>query len=79
MNVLDLVIVVLLITAVGGGWRLGLLTGATSWVLLIQSLVLVTLVLPPIATTLGGESAGVRLLIAALVFVGAGFAGQRVG
>ena len=79
MNVLDLVIVVLLVTSVAGGWRLGLLTGATSWVLLLQSLVLVTLLLPPIATTLGGDSAGVRLLVAALLFVGAGFAGQRAG
>lgn len=79
MNVLDLVIAILVITSVGGGWRLGLLTGATSWVLLIQSLVLATLVLPPVATTLGGKDPGLRLLIAALLFVTAGFAGQRVG
>lgn len=79
MNVLDLIIVILLVTSVGGGWRLGLLTGATSWVLLIQALVVVTLVLPPVATTLGGEDPGLRLLVAALLFVGAGFAGQRVG
>jgi S1-C subfamily serine protease len=79
MNVLDLIIVILLVTSIGGGWRLGLLTGATSWVLLIQSLVLATLVLPPIATTLGGEDPGLRLMVAALLFVGAGFAGQRLG
>ena len=79
MNVLDFIIGVLLVTSVGGGWRLGLLTGATSWVLLIQSLVVVTLVLPPVVTALGGESAAIRLLIAAVVFVGAGFAGQRAG
>ena len=79
MNVLDLIIAILLVTSVGGGWRLGLLTGATSWVVLIQSLVVVTLLLPPVATTLGGEDPGLRLLVAALVFVGAGFAGQRAG
>lgn len=79
MNVLDLVIAVLVVTSIGGGWRLGLLTGATSWVLLVQSLVLATLLLPPVATTLGGEDPGVRLMVAALVFVSAGFAGQRVG
>ncbi len=79
MNILDLMIVVLVITSIGGGWRLGLLTGATSWVLLMQSLVLATLLLPPVATTLGGEDPGLRLLVAALMFVGAGFAGQRVG
>ena len=79
MNLLDLIIVILLVTSVGGGWRLGLLAGATSWVLLIQSLVVTTLVLPPIATTFGGEDPGLRLLVAALLFIGAGFAGQRVG
>ena len=79
MNVLDLVIVILVITSIGGGWRLGLLTGATSWVLLMQSLVVATLVLPPVARTLGGEDPGLRLLVGALLFIGAGFAGQRVG
>ena len=79
MNVLDVIIAVLLVTSIGGGWRLGLLTGATSWVLLMQSLVLATLVLPPVATTVGGEDPGLRLMVAALLFVTAGFAGQRVG
>jgi len=79
MNILDLIIVILVVTSIGGGWRLGLLTGATSWVLLIQSLVLATLVLPPVATTLGGEDPGLRLLVAALLFVTVGFAGQRAG
>jgi S1-C subfamily serine protease len=79
MNILDLVIVILVITSIGGGWRLGLLTGATSWVLLMQSLVVATLLLPPVATTLGGEDAGLRLLVGALMFIGAGVAGQRLG
>jgi len=79
VNILDLIIAVLVATSIGGGWRLGLLTGATSWVLLIQSLVLATLLLPPVATTLGGESAGLRLIVAAVVFVSAGFGGQRAG
>ncbi len=79
MSVLDLIIAILLVTSVGGGWRLGLITGATSWVLLIQSLVAATLLLPPVATTLGGGDPGLRLTVAALLFLGAGFAGQRVG
>ena len=79
MNALDLVIVILVVTSIGGGWRLGLLTGATSWVLLMQSLVLATLLLPPVATTLGGEDPGLRLLVAALFFISAGIGGQRVG
>ena len=79
MNILDMVIVILVITSIGGGWRLGLLTGATSWVLLMQSLVVATLLLPPVATTLGGEDPALRLLVGALMFIGAGFAGQRLG
>jgi S1-C subfamily serine protease len=79
VNALDLVIAVLVITSVGGGWRLGLMTGATSWVVLIQALVVATLILPPVVTTLGGEDAGLRLLIGAGLFVGAGFAGQQLG
>lgn len=79
MNVLDVIIAVLVVTSIGGGWRLGLLTGATSWVLLMQSLVLATLLLPPVATTVGGEDPGLRLMVAALLFVSAGFAGQRLG
>jgi S1-C subfamily serine protease len=79
VNLLDVIIVVLLLTSVGGGWRLGLLTGATSWVLLMQSLVAATLTMPAVATTVGGDDPGVRLIVAALVFVGAGVGGQRVG
>jgi S1-C subfamily serine protease len=79
VNVLDVIIAVLILTSIGGGWRLGLLTGATSWVLLMQSLVVATLLLPPVATTVGGEDPGLRLMVAALLFVSAGFAGQRVG
>ena len=76
---LDLVVAILMVTSIGGGWRLGLLTGATSWVLLVQSLVVATMILPPVATSLGGEDPGVRLIVAALLFLTVGFAGQRAG
>jgi S1-C subfamily serine protease len=79
VNLLDLIIVALVVTSIGGGWRLGLLTGATSWVLLMQSLVIATLSMPAVATTLGGEDPALRLMVAAILFVTAGFAGQRVG
>lgn len=79
MNLLDLVIVVVLVTSIGGGWRLGLLTGATSWVVLVQSLVVATLVLPAVVTTVGGKDPGLRLMVGILLFVGAGFAGQQAG
>ena len=79
MNVLDVCIVALLVTSGAGGWRLGLLVGGTSWVLLVQALVLATLGLPLIVPALGGGDPGVRLVVGALVFVAAGFAGQRAG
>jgi S1-C subfamily serine protease len=79
VNVLDLVITILVVTSIGGGWRLGLLTGATSWVLLVQSLVVATMLLPSVATRLGGQDPGLRLIIAALLFVTVGVAGQRAG
>jgi S1-C subfamily serine protease len=79
VNVLDLLIVVVLVSAVGGGWRLGLLTGATSWILLVQSLVAATLVLPAVVTTVGGQDPGLRLMVGIALFVTAGFAGQQAG
>jgi S1-C subfamily serine protease len=79
VNVLDLLIVIVLVTSIGGGWRLGLLTGATSWVLLVQALVAATLVLPAVVTTVGGKDPGMRLMVGILLFVSAGFAGQQAG
>lgn len=79
MNLLDLLIVIVLVTAIGGGWRLGLLTGATSWVLLVQALVAATLVLPAVVTTIGGKDPGMRLMVGILLFVSAGFGGQQAG
>jgi S1-C subfamily serine protease len=79
VNILDLVIVILVATSVFGGWRLGLLTGATSWVVLVQSLVLATLVLPAVVSVVGGKDPGLRLMIGVVVFISAGFAGQQAG
>lgn len=79
MNILDLIIVALVVTSAVGGWRLGLITGATSWVLLVQALVLATLALPVVVPVLAGGSPGVRLVVGAVVFVLAGFGGQQAG
>lgn len=79
MNLLDLILAVLVLTSIAGGWRLGLLTGATSWVVLLQSLALTTILLPAVAGTLGGHDPGLRLMIAAVLFVSAGVGGQRAG
>ncbi|MDP8936157.1 MAG: MarP family serine protease [Actinomycetota bacterium] len=79
MNSFDLAILLVVATSVVGGYRLGLLVGGTSWIFLIQALVLSTLVLPGVVTFLGGSSPGLRLLLGALFFAGAGFGGHCLG
>jgi len=79
VNTFDLAILLVVATSVVGGYRLGLLVGGTSWVFLLQALVLSTLVLPALVGFLGGASPGLRLLIGALFFAGAGFGGHSLG
>jgi len=79
VNTFDLAILLVVATSVVGGYRLGLLVGGTSWVFLLQALVLSTLVLPAVVGFLGGASPGLRLLIGALFFAGAGFGGHSLG
>jgi len=79
VNLLDLAIVAVLISSVVGGWQLGLFVGATAWVMLAQGLVVATLVLPWIDRTLGRDNPGAALMVEAIVFISAGFAGLYVG
>lgn len=79
MNSFDLAILLVVATSVVGGYRLGLLVGGTSWVFLVQALVLSTLVLPGVVTFLGGSSSGLRLVLGALFFTTAGFGGHCLG
>ena len=62
-----------------GGYRLGLVTGGTSCVFLVQALVLATLAVPTVVTFLGGTDPTVRLIIGAFFFVGVGYGGQYLG
>ncbi len=79
MNFFDVAILVLMASSVVGGYRLGLLVGGTSWIFLVQALVVSTLVLPGVVTVLGGSSPGLRLVLGALFFAGAGFGGHCLG
>ncbi len=79
MNALDLAVVAVVISSMVGGYRLGLVTGGTSCVLLVQGLVLGTLAVPSVVTFLGGADPTVRLIIGAFFFVGVGYAGQTLG
>ena len=69
----------IVVSSMVGGYRLGLVTGGTSCVLLVQALVLATLAVPTVVTFLGGADATVRLIIGAFFFVGAGYGGQYLG
>jgi S1-C subfamily serine protease len=79
VNALDLAVVAVVATSMVGGHRLGLVTGGTSCVLLLQGLVLGTLAVPTVVTFLGGTDPTVRLIIGAFFFLGVGFGGQYLG
>lgn len=79
MSVLDLAIVAVLVSSAVGGWRLGALVGATSWLLLAQGLVAASLLLPVIDRALGNDNPGLALMLEVVVFISAGFAGLYVG
>ncbi|MDP9074685.1 MAG: CvpA family protein, partial [Actinomycetota bacterium] len=79
MNVLDLVVVVLAIAAAVGGYRLGFLARAISWIGLAVGLYVAARFLPRIMTWLNLAVATSRLLIAALVLIGGAFIGQAIG
>lgn len=79
MNLLDLAVVVVLACAVWGGFRLGLVVGGTSWVFLVQGLVVASLVGPALIDGLGGDVATLRLLLGVGLFTAAGWAAQLAG
>lgn len=79
MNTLDLALGVVLATAVWGGFRLGLMVGGTSWVFLVQGLLVASLVGPAVIEGIGGDVAVVRLTVGVALFVGAGWAAQLAG
>ncbi|MGH9223410.1 MAG: MarP family serine protease [Acidimicrobiales bacterium] len=79
MNLLDLALVAILATSVWGGWRLGLVAGGTSWVFLVQGLVIASLLSPLLVDWIGGSLVGLRLLIGLLLFLAGGIAAQLAG
>jgi S1-C subfamily serine protease len=79
VNLLDLMILVAAASAALGGYRLGLLARAASWVGLAIGLVLAARVLPRILEEFQGPDSGARLLVAAGVLMGGAFIGQGLG
>jgi S1-C subfamily serine protease len=79
VNLLDVMILAILVSSVAGGYRIGLVEGATAWVLLAQGLVAVTLLLPAIDRAFAPTNPGSALAVEALLFVSAGFGGCFAG
>jgi S1-C subfamily serine protease len=79
MNLFDLIIIVLAIGAAIGGYRLGFLARALSWVGLALGLYVGARLVPRILRAVNPVSPGGRLAVAALVLVGIGFLGQALG
>ncbi len=79
MNGLDVLIVVLVIAAAVGGYRLGFLARAVSWIGMAVGLYVAARFLPKIMNWLNLAVPASRLLIAAVVLIGGAFIGQGIG
>ncbi len=79
MDLLDILIIVFAVSAVVGGFRLGFIARAASWIGLILGLAIAAHFLPDIVDALRGSPPGNKLLIVAATLIGAGFVGQALG
>ena len=79
MDLLDLLIIVFAVSAIIGGFRLGFVARAASWIGLILGLAIAAHFLPDIVDALRGSPPGNKLLIVAATLIGAGFVGQALG
>lgn len=79
MNGLDLLLVVLAILAVVGGWRLGFLTRALGWVGAAAGLAIAVAVVPSLLSGLDLGNDGMVLLLGLACFVVVASLGQAIG
>ena len=80
MNLLDLIIVGAALAAAVGGYRMGFLRRAISWVGMAIGLYVAARLLPTIVELVGGSTDTlVRLLVAVIVLVTGAFLGQALG
>ena len=76
MNVLDIVLAILLFSAVAGGWRLGLIARVASWIGALGGMYLAMRLLPEIVARMGSGPPMTRLLvIVATILLGAALGG----
>jgi hypothetical protein len=79
VNFLDAAIIVLVVGAAFGGWRLGFVARAFAWVGVAVALVIGIRFVPNIVTNYGGTSADDRVTVALLFLVLVATIGQAVG
>lgn len=79
MNLLDLVLVLIAITAAIGGYRLGFLVRAVSWLGLVAGLLLATTLLPGLLRRLHEASDVSKLLVVVATLLGLSLVGQGLG
>lgn len=79
MNLFDLVILVLAVSAGVGGYRLGLVARALSWTGMAIGIVITARFLPDIIDAIKGPDPTGRLLIAVGILLAGAFVGQAIG
>lgn len=79
MNLLDGLVLVLLVAAAVGGYRMGFVTRVLSWVGLLFGLVVAVRLLPGIITRMGSADEFTVLLIAIVAVFAGTFIGQAIG
>jgi S1-C subfamily serine protease len=79
VNLLDLVLVVVAVSAAVGGYRLGLLARALSWAGMLLGLLVAARVVPTVVERFEDATPTARLLLAVGTLLGGAFLGQAVG
>lgn len=79
MNLLDVVILVACVSAVIGGYRLGFVARAASWVGMAAGLFLAARFLPNVIDAIQPHDPRSRLLLAVGILLGGAFVGQAIG
>ncbi|MGH9165711.1 MAG: MarP family serine protease [Acidimicrobiales bacterium] len=79
MNVLDVAILVALLGAAAGGYRLGFVARVASWIGLAVGIYLAVVLLPTALRTFDTPDPGTKLAIAAVILLAGAFLGQGLG
>lgn len=79
MTIVDLFLIALLLAAVSGGYRMGLLTRLGSWAGLVAGIAVSIVVVGPVVGLFEGSSEFLRLIVALAVVLGLASIGQGIG